>query len=68
MRQVWTYFIKHSVKSESRNYFDGYPLTGKGIQYAKYYSPCDSQHEFNIFLSLYTSLGYIIMAYDAINT
>ena len=65
MRNFWIYVVKNPGKSKSRNTCDVSPLTGKVFQYAKN-TVCDSQHGFNIFLSLSTSLGYIIMAADAI--
>ena len=65
MRKFWIYVVKNPGKSKSRNTCDVSPLTGKVFQYAKN-TVCDSQHGFNIFLSLSTSLGYIIMEADAI--
>ena len=66
--KVWTYVIKQLGKRNSRNNCDGSPLTGKVFQYYKKYSACASQHVFNIFISLFTALGYIITASDDINT
>ena len=44
LRQVYMYVIKTSGKGNSRNTCDGYPLTGKCVQYTKYYTAYDSQH------------------------
>ena len=67
IRQVWAYVIKNSVKMKSINCCDGYPLIVKCIQYAKNYGPYASQHGLVIFISLSTSLGYIIISDDDIN-
>ena len=64
LRQVWTYVIKHSGKSKSRNISDVSPLTGKVVQCAKNYSACNSQQGFNIFFALYTALAENINVYD----
>ena len=65
--QVWTYVIRHSVKRNPRNTFDGSPITGKGVQYAKNYAVCASQHGFKTFPALYTAFGYTTMVYGDIN-
>ena len=65
--KVWMCVMKQSVKRRLRNTYDGYPLTWKGIQYAKYYAACAYQHIFDIFLILLTSFGLIIMSAGAIN-
>ena len=65
--QVLTYFSKHFVKRKSINSYGGYPLTVQGIQYAKIYSASSFQHGLNIFISLSTDLGYILMTTYAIN-
>ena len=54
-------------KRRSINTCDIYPLNGKDIHYAKNYTSSASQHGFDIFLALYTALGYIIMAGEDIN-
>ena len=67
-KQVWNYLIKQSIKMKLINTCYRYPITGKGVQYAKNCSTFVSQHGFNIFLALYIDLVYIIMAADAINS
>ena len=67
MRQLWTGVIKHFVKSKSIKTCDGCPLTGNFVYYSKNYSFFDSQHALKVFLDMYTSFGYIIMADGAIN-
>ena len=54
-------------KRRSINTCDIYPLNGKDIHYAKNYTSSASQHGFDIFLALYTALGYIIMTDGVIN-
>ena len=67
LRQVWTYVIKHYGKRKSINTCDGYTLIGKVVKYAEKYVAYAHQHGFNIFIALYTALGYIIMAGEDIN-
>ena len=55
------------MEKKLRNTCDIYPLTGKGVQYANNYADCVSQHVFNIFIALYTNLGYIMVEADAIS-